>query len=100
LSSEALRFLTGAPCAAVNHDSIDDEALYTMIKQADDRNYIICASAGKGSLSKEEYSSIGLISDHSYAVIQAKEISTSKGMEKLLQLRNPWGHLGNQALLK
>ena len=96
MTSEALRALSGAPCEFINHDAMEDESLWKTIIEADGRNYIICASAGKGNLSKEEYSSLGLVSDHAYAVLQAREVNTTRGGEKgerLLQLRNPWGHL-------
>lgn len=61
--------------------------------QADRRNYIICASAGKTNLTSEDYLRIGLISDHAYAVIEAHDLQTKEyGKVQLLKLRNPWGH--------
>lgn len=36
---------------------------------------------------------MGLVSDHSYAVIKAVDLQTKQyGRLRLLQLRNPWGH--------
>ena len=35
---------------------------------------------------------MGLISEHAYSVIAATEVDTAKGKERLLKLRNPWGH--------
>jgi hypothetical protein len=66
-ASEAFRCLTGAPVEFYNHDYAED--IWKEISEADKRNYIICASAGKTNLSNDDYSKIGLVSDHAYAVI-------------------------------
>ena len=66
-ASEAFRCLTGAPVEFHSHDYTED--IWDQIVEADQRNYIICTSAGKTNLSDEDYNKIGLVSDHSYAVI-------------------------------
>lgn len=33
----------------------------------------------------------GIISGHAYAILDAKEVNTDLGLEKIIQLRNPWG---------
>lgn len=90
--TEAFRALTGAPVKFLNHDLYDD--FWQKIKDADQKNYIICASAGKhGEQNTRDYSKSGLVSNHAYTVIQAVEINHPlDGQVKLLQLRNPWGH--------
>jgi calpain-15 len=61
--------------------------------EADNKNYIICASAGRATHSTSDYQKIGLVSDHAYAIISVTEIETkNEGKVKLLKLRNPWGH--------
>jgi len=75
-ASEAFRALTGAPVEFYNHDYEED--LWDTLVQADQRNYIICASAGKTNLTIEDYSKIGLVSDHAYAVIEAHDLQTKE----------------------
>lgn len=44
LPSDAFRCLTGAPVEFYNHDFYSDEELWAIIKESDQRNYIITAS--------------------------------------------------------
>mmetsp|Transcript_9712 Transcript_9712/g.9532 ORF Transcript_9712/g.9532 Transcript_9712/m.9532 type:complete len:159 (+) Transcript_9712:405-881(+) len=88
--SEAFRALTGAPVVFFKHMYIQD--IWEEISEADMNKYIICASSGEGQLNKERYDEMGLISEHAYSVIAATEVDTAKGRERLLKLRNPWGH--------
>lgn len=82
-ASEALRCLTGAPVEFFNHEFTQD--LWIEILEAEKRNYIICASAGKPTISTEDYNKIGLVSDHAYSVIKAVELETNEyGKLKLL----------------
>ena len=60
--------------------------------EADQKSYIICASASKGELNKKEFDKMGLISDHAYAVISLHVVETDIGEVKLIKMRNPWGH--------
>lgn len=89
-ASEAFFSLTPGPVEFYNHKQV--EHIWKQIKEADERNYIICCSAGKPDLSSEDYSKIGLVSDHAYSVISAYEVESEGGQIKLLKLRNPWGH--------
>lgn len=43
-------------------------------------------------MTDEEFSDMGLISNHAYSVISAVEVTTDEGVVRLLKLRNPWGH--------
>lgn len=89
--SEAFRALTGAPVVFFKHLYIQD--IWDEISDADKSKYIICASSGEGELNKARYDEMGLISEHAYSVIAAMEVTTrSGGTERLLKLRNPWGH--------
>lgn len=66
-ASEAFRCLTGAPVDFYNHEYVEN--IWNEIVEADKRNYIICTSAGKATLDSTDYAKLGLVSDHSYAVI-------------------------------
>lgn len=88
--SEAFRALTGAPVVFFKHLYIQD--IWDEISEADRNKYIICASSGEGQLNKARYDEMGLISEHAYSVIEAVEIDAKDGKERLLKLRNPWGH--------
>lgn len=88
--SEAFRAITGAPVVFFKHLYIQD--IWDEISEADNSKYIICASSGEGQLNKTRYDEMGLISEHAYSVISAMEVNTPNGKERLLQLRNPWGH--------
>ena len=71
-STEALRILTGAPVEFHNHDFV--EHIWKQLMEADDKNYIICASAGTHNSSNKEYKDQGLVSDHAYSVISVEEV--------------------------
>lgn len=43
-------------------------------------------------MSVQEFKEMGLVSDHSYAVISAHVVEGKSGEERILKLRNPWGH--------
>ena len=88
--SEAFRALTGAPVVFFKHMYIQD--IWEEISEADKNKYIICASSGEGQLNKARYDEMGLISEHAYSVISAILVDTQSGEERLLKLRNPWGH--------
>ena len=88
--SEAFRALTGAPVVFFKHVYIKD--IWEEISEADRSNYIFCASSGDKESNKGRYEEIGLISEHAYSVIDAIEVDTPQGREKLLKIRNPWGH--------
>lgn len=89
--SEAFRALTGAPVVFFKHLYIQD--IWDEISESDINKYIICASSGEGELNKARYEEMGLISEHAYSVIAAMEVTTRDGgTERLLKLRNPWGH--------
>ena len=66
-TSEAFRFLTGAPVEFHNHDYTEN--LWPKLMAYTQANYVICASAGKPNMNAADYSKLGLISDHAYAII-------------------------------
>jgi calpain-15 len=53
---------------------------------------LIAASAGSTKASKELLEGLGLIGNHSYGVLDVREVKDAFDEEvKLIQLRNPWG---------
>ena len=51
--TESFRCLTGAPVKFLNHDLYED--FWKKILDADKKNYIICASAGKHGVNLKDY---------------------------------------------
>lgn len=88
-AENVLRDLTGAPTEVVMSD---DEKLFEKILEAETKGYMMAASAGSTKASKELLEGLGLIGNHSYGLLDVREITTKEGMpEKLIRLRNPWG---------
>ena len=75
--SEAFRALTGSPSLFYKHDYVD--SIWDIVLDADRKNFIICGSAARGELNKQEFDKLGLISDHAYAVISCHEVTVNKG---------------------
>jgi len=80
---EALGHLTGAPSFSFKTDKHSDEEIWTRIKQADLKKYIIGASS-RGDVQR----STGIVGNHAYTVVSVHEVQGYK----LLKLRNPWGN--------
>lgn len=90
-TEESLTDLTGAPCEIVDRDRPD---CWQRVKEADERQFIItagCVGHGGAAAEGDSYANSGLIIDHAYAVISAKEITVAGQVVKLLKIRNPWG---------
>jgi calpain-15 len=52
----------------------------------------MAASAGSTNASKELLEKLGLIGNHSYGILDVREVKLANGKsERLLKLRNPWG---------
>lgn len=81
LTENVLRDLTGAPVEKV---LTKDSQIWSILSEADDKNYIINGSIDN---SLELSNSIGLVTLHSYAIIKAQVYQGNK----LLMIRNPWG---------
>jgi calpain-15 len=91
-TDEVLTDLTGAPCETL---SCKSGSLWDKIVQADQAKYILTAGCvgSPQSDDSELYQSLGLLIDHSYALISAKEVQIDAGATaRLLKIRNPWGH--------
>jgi len=88
--SEAFLALTGAPVVFFKHAFIKE--IWDEIFEANSLKYVICTSSGEADTESTNYSNVGLISKHAYAVIEAFKIQVGDTEECLLKLRNPWGH--------
>mmetsp|Transcript_8610 Transcript_8610/g.8569 ORF Transcript_8610/g.8569 Transcript_8610/m.8569 type:complete len:676 (+) Transcript_8610:23-2050(+) len=87
-AQDALRDLTGGPCEVI---SIEDDSLWQRVLTADQRNFIITASSSGDEGNGDAVNELGLVTLHAYSVIAAREVTSRRGPEKLLQIRNPWG---------
>lgn len=89
-AENCLRDLTGAPCDVLNNE---DEQFFEKIIEAEENMWIMAASAGTTEASKENLEKLGLVGQHSYGLLSAKEVKLDQGgTAKLVQLRNPWGN--------
>ena len=88
-AENVLRDLTGAPTEVIE---TSDETLWDRVQQADQRDWIMAASAGSTSASVDALEKLGLVGNHSYGLIGCVIIEDRFGDEvRLFQLRNPWG---------
>ena len=88
-AENVLRDLTGAPTEVIE---TSDETLWDRVQVADERNWIMAASAGSTSASVDALEKLGLIGNHSYGLIGCVVVQDRFGDEvRLYQLRNPWG---------
>jgi calpain-15 len=88
LTEDVLTDLTGAPCECID---ISSENIWTKIYEANTKNYIMTSGSSGDDGCGDLVSEVGLITLHAYAIIDAQEIKTKRGVERLLNIRNPWG---------
>ena len=95
-TTEGISFLTNVPAkyfliseaSGINNNP---ESAWKIIKDADEKDYIITCSTGPGSdTTKNAY---GLANGHAYTIIGANEIKDASGkvIHQLFKIRNPWG---------
>jgi hypothetical protein len=108
LIREALHDLTGAPAITFFNDEKTREERWNIIWDADQNNFIMCAGTedlmGDGTDQQEQRT--GIVGSHAYAMIAAVSLvrgsrgweilrgndgAKGRTVERLLQLRNPWG---------
>ena len=65
--------------------------LWKLIIESEKKDYVMTAGTTK-NLNGIKLEKIGLTPGHAYAVLKALEIDTGTAVEKVLQLRNPWGN--------
>ena len=89
---ESLRYLTGASVTTIDNSNED---LWNEIKNSFNNNYLILASSGHTSASKELLKEVGLLPQFSYNILEAHEVELDEGgsSEYLLKIRNQWGQI-------
>lgn len=89
LVSEVLRSITGAPTFTYDHDDINQDEIFKLLKKATSSQHTTLCS-----LDSDTYLGIDkeYISNFSYNVIRTYKVSTTKGNVKLVKIRNPWGN--------
>ena len=71
-------------------DEAKANAVWTILKAAEDSNYIM-ASGTSGGGNDQEKNSCGIAKSHAYSILSAFEITDNGTTTKLLLARNPWG---------
>ena len=75
-AENVLRDLSGAPSEVVHND---DEQLWEKLLKSEKSGYLMAASAGSTKASKELLEKLGLIGNHSYGVLDIKELKLKNG---------------------
>ena len=91
MTNDALSDLTGAPCRIHMLSPERAELIWETLKAADEVDYIIAAGSNEESGKADLAGGMGLVALHAYAVLGVKEVSTDIGLERILDIRNPWG---------
>lgn len=98
-AGEALRDLTGAPSygyklSDCRENTARREKVWDKLISAFENNYLVCASSLHTETGTENKLANGLLTDHVYSVLDLQEVVGTNGKAaRILQLRNPWGHI-------
>ena len=96
-ASQAFDFLTPAPVDILFHLEDNNVDLFSMLNNADDKEFIICCDTSEkpgGNYSAAALESLGLITNHAYTVISVYSVTNYLNEKvQLLKIRNPWGKL-------
>jgi len=86
-----LRDLTGAPSYEF---SVDEDDGFNRILEGEQKNYVMSAGINQRSSGETDgLRELGLVSEHSYGLIAAAEVTDGSGNKvQLVKLRNPWGN--------
>jgi len=84
----ALKDLTGAPYDS--KESTDPDVMWAYIKESNDKNYLLTCYS-KSTEVREEKNPLGIVSGHAYSILDAREVVTKDGKDRIVQIRNPWG---------
>lgn len=95
-SISALPHLTGAPSLQYDHNFVEDlEKFWAIVKDASERKYIMTGSTHETCLNQAsgpEKRRLGIISGHSYSILETHTFKHNGQRVKLLKLRNPYGN--------
>jgi calpain-15 len=82
--------LTGAPSDVYE---TSQENLFDKMREADQKGWIMAASAGNNEIAQAQLERIGLVGGHSYGLLGVVELTDMFGdTVQLVKLRNPWGN--------
>ena len=87
---EIFEVLTNAYCEKFMFNEKDKEEIWLKYMNAQEKGFLMTAGTNVDeNLNIEE---MGLVPGHAYTIIKVLEVTTNSGKEKLINLRNPWGH--------
>ena len=86
--SDALQTITGFPVTRLFHEKMDKEKLWKELLRSDQSDNIMCTSTNDG----QETIKAGLVENHAYTLIGAKEGTFDGQQLRILKIRNPWGN--------
>ena len=87
---EIFEILTNAYSEKFMFNNYTEEEIWLKYKDAQEKGFLMTAGTNcDEDLLIEE---MGLIKSHAYTIIQLVEVTTKLGKQKLINLRNPWGH--------
>ena len=89
--NEFFDICTEAPNEYVFVKKLNVTELWEKIIDGERKNYVMTAGTTK-NLNGVKLQRYGLSPGHAYTILQALEIDTGSGKEKVLKLRNPWGN--------
>ena len=86
--SDPLSALTGFSTEKITHKDIPIDELWKIIYYSDTNNQIMCTSTkNDGTVEK-----LGLVTNHAYTLIGAKDYTYEGKNIRLIRIRNPWGY--------
>ena len=88
---EIFEVITNAYSRKIRVKNISEDDLWEVFQEAMDNNFIMTAGTS-GDVYNLDLEELGLSPGHAYTLLEAKEVNTLNGKEKLIHLRNPWGN--------
>jgi len=86
LSHYALRDFTGAPVQEL-YDEADVDKIWNFIKKGLENKFFLTCGTEVGD---EEDDNEGLLRGHAYTILEAHEVRSRRGEERIIKMRNPW----------
>lgn len=87
---DSLHDLCGSPCEEIL--DLRGDKVWGKIYEANRLNFIIAAGTSGEDGQGNEVLDTGIVAFHAYSILNAQEVSTDRGVERLLNIRNPWGN--------
>jgi len=86
----ALRDLTGAPVEELR-DETDIDKIWDFISDSLSKEYFLCCSNDSTqTIQGQETQKEGSDNSYAYTVLDAREVETKRGLERLIMIRNTW----------